>query len=320
MNRKAIAMGVAAACAAITPSLAQQAANLGPMNGGALQQGQGAAQSPESPANVIPLTPGMIRDLGRRLGDNKRAQEQATTEFASPNSRRINISFTPGQAVNIIQTVKGYPTALSFFDKTGEPWPISWETNSNPAAVAEGSNCNAGPHAGGPAVAAVGFYVCTPLKGSNVLEITPMSLQPRGGLVVTLQGAPKPISFLVIGGGGRYDADLSVQVAERGPNAKGPATQPLAPDTASPFLTAMLEGVAPADATPLAVSGVSPDELRAWRLGDRVYLRTKLTLVSPEWTASENGEGGLTVYAVPATPVVLLSHQGRTVSASLTEE
>jgi len=48
-------------------------------------------------------------------------------------------------------------------------------------------------------------------------------------------------------------------------------------------------------------------------------LRTRLTLVSPEWTASENGEGGLTVYQVPATPVVLLSHQGRTVSASLTE-
>jgi intracellular multiplication protein IcmK len=269
--------------------------------------------------NVIPLTPGMIRDLGKRFGDNKRAQEQVTTEFATPTSRRVNVAFTPGQTTSIIQTVKGYPTAVSFFDKTGEPWPIAWDTNSNPAGLAGGSNCNANPSAGGPAVAAVGFYVCTPVKGSNVLEITPMSLQPRGGLLVTLQGAPKPIAFLLIGGGARYDADMSVQVADRGPNAKEGVAQPAAPDTAAPFLTAMLDGVPPVDATPLSVSGVSPDELRAWRLGDRVFLRTRFTLVSPEWTASENGEGGLTVYAVPATPVVLLSMHGRTVSASLTE-
>lgn len=299
------------------PCVAQQSASLpGTADGSGVQ----ASGSADRAANIIPLTPGMIRDLGKRFGDNKRAQEQATTEFAAPASRRVNVSFTPGQAVNIIQTVKGYPTAISFFDRTGEPWPIQWDTNSNPAAVTDGGNCNTGQNASGPAVAATGFYVCTPAKGSNVLEITPMSLQPRGGLVVTLQGAPKPISFLLIGGGGRYDADISIQVAERGPNAKPGTVRANAPDTAAPFLTAMLDGVPPAEATPLSVRGVSPDELRAWRLGDRVYLRTRLTLISPEWTASEAAEGGLTVYQLPATPVVLLSHQGRTVSASLTED
>jgi intracellular multiplication protein IcmK len=98
---------------------------------------------------------------------------------------------------------------------------------------------------GGPAVASAGFYVCTPTVGSNVLQVAPASLQPRGGLLVTLKGAPKPISFMLVAGGGNYDADLSVQVAERGPNAKGPATGPAAPDTASPFLTAMLDGAPP---------------------------------------------------------------------------
>ena len=53
-------------------------------------------------------------------------------------------------------------------------------------------------------VAAIGFYVCTPTKGSNVLEITPLSLSPRGGLAVSLEGAPKPISFLLVSGGGRF--------------------------------------------------------------------------------------------------------------------
>jgi intracellular multiplication protein IcmK len=280
------------------------------------------AQAPGGavPDNAIPLTPDMIRDLGRRFGETKRAQEEAATQVAVPVNRRVSVTYTPGQATNIIQTVKGYPTALSFFDATGQPWPIAWDTNSNPAGLAGGSNCSSSQSAGGPAVAAVGFYVCTPVKGSNVLQIAPASLQPRGGLLVTLQGAPKPISFLLIGGGERYDADVSVQVADRGPNAKVQIiTRPNAPETGAAYLTAMLDGVPPAEATPLMVSGVSPEELRAWRLGDRMFLRTRLTLLSPEWTASENGEGGLTVYSVPATPVVLLSERGRTVSASLSE-
>lgn len=293
---------------------------------GALAQQSPAAQAPPSgqnviPDNVIPFTPDMIRELGKRYGDNKRAEEEVTTQQASPVNRRVNVSYAPGQTTNIINTIKGYPTALSFFDSTGQPWPIQWDTNSNPAAVAGGTNCNASPGSGGPSVAAVGFYVCTPIKGSNVLEITPMSLQPRGGLLVTLQSAPKPIAFLLIAGGGRYDADLSVSVADRGPNAKvALITQPDAPDTGAPFLTGMLEGVPPADAAPLSVSGVAPDDVRAWRLGDRVYLRTRYTLLSPEWTASEAGEGGLTVYAIPTTPVVLLSANGQTVSAALKDQ
>ena len=169
------------------------------------------------------------------------------------------------------------------------------------------------------AVAAVGFYICTPTKGSNVIEIIPLSLVPRGGLVVSLDGSPKPLAFLLVGGGGRYDASLSVHVADRGPRARVEImTQPGAPETGAPYLTGMLQGVPPADAVPLSVEGVSPEGLRAWRLGRAVYLRTRYTLLSPEWTASES-EGGLTVYAVPNTPIVLLSVGGRTVSARLKE-
>jgi intracellular multiplication protein IcmK len=269
--------------------------------------------------DAIPLSPALIEQLAKRFKAAERAREESITELAAPLNRRINISFAPGSAVSIIDTVKGYPTAVSFFDSTGQSWPIQWDTNSNPAAIAGGTNCNAPANAGGPSAIAIGFFVCTPTKGSNVLEITPVSLSPRGGLVVSLEAAPKPLTFLLISGGGRYDADLSVHVADRGPHAKVEImTQPNAPDTGAPFLTGMLEGVPPADATPLSVEGVSPDGLRAWRLGRNVYLRTRYTLLSPEWTASE-AEAGTTVYAVPNTPVVLLSVDGRTVSAALQE-
>ena len=270
-----------------------------------------------SAGDAIPLSPELIQELANRYRATRRAQEEAGTELAAPLNRQINETFAPGSAVSIIQTVKGYPTAVSFFDSTGQPWPIQWDTNSNPAAVAGGTNCNAQTNSGGPSAIAIGFFVCTPTKGSNVLEITPVSLSPRGGLVVSLEGAPKPLTFLLITGGGRYDANLSIHVADRGPHAKVEVmTRPDAPDTGAPFLTGMLEGVPPADAMPLEVEGVSPEGLRAWRLGRNVYLRTSYTLLSPEWTASE-AEAGTTVYAVPNTPVVLLSVNGRTVSALL---
>ena len=277
------------------------------------------SSSPSAGSDAIPLSPELIEQLAKRFKDAQRAREESITELAAPLNRRINVSFAPGSAVSIINTVKGYPTAVSFFDATGQPWPIQWDTNSNPAAIAGGADCNAQTNAGGPSAIAIGFFVCTPTKGSNVLEITPMSLSPRSGLVVSLEGAPKPVTFLLISGGGRYDADLSIHVADRGPHARVEImTQPNAPETGAPFLTGMLEGVPPAAAPPLSVAGVSPAGVRAWRLGRNVYLRTRYTLLSPEWTASE-AEAGTTVYAVPNTPVVLLSVNGRTVSAALKE-
>lgn len=275
--------------------------------------------------DAIPLTPEMIRELARRFGQNARASEESVTQLASPVSRAVQVTFAPGQATSIVQAVKGYPTALSFHDATGQPWPIVWDTNSNSAGGGGGGgspNCNTNSTAagagGGPAVEATGFHVCVPVKGSNVLQVTPMSGSPRGGLLVNLQGAPKALTFLMVAGRDRYDADLSVRVTHRGPNAKVAIdTRPGAPVTGAPYLNAMLAGIAPADARPLQVEGVSPDEIRAWRLGNETYLRTRHTLMSPPWSASESGEGDVRIYALPATPVVLLSVNGRTVSAQL---
>ena len=280
-------------------------------------------------ANALPLTPELIRDLARRLLDNQRTGEESVTQMASPVSRPVKVTYAPGQATSIVQTVKGYPTQLSFFDATGQPWPIVWDTNSNTAGGGGGSGnsigyCNTNSTSpagsGGPAVEVTGFHVCVPVKGSNVLQITPMSLSPRGGLLVSLIGAPKALTFLVMSGRDRYDADVSVHVDRRGPNAKVQIdSRPGVPITGAPYLTAMLSGVAPADARPLEVIGVSPDEVRAWRLGGETFLRTRHTLMSPPWSAAENGEGDVRIYAFPATPYVLLSVNGRTVSAQLKE-
>jgi intracellular multiplication protein IcmK len=251
----------------------------------------------------LPLTPEGIERLARKLNDTHRAQEQAQqTSISLPVTRSVNIALGPGGATPIVQAVLGYPTAIAFLDNSGQPWPIVWDTNSNPNADG------------------FGFDVSVPEKGSNVMQIIPRSRIPRGGLLVYLKGAPVPLTFMIVAGQGRYDARVDARIADRGPNAKVQIiTRPNTPETGAAYLTAMLDGTPPAEAVPLVVAGVSPDEVRAWRLGDRVFLRTRYTVISPEWVASEAGEAGVSVYALPSTPIVLLSADGRSVSARLTE-
>jgi len=281
------------------------------------EQAQGQAEQ-----DAIPFTPEQIRRLGNRLKEVSRAKEEVSTEFATPNARpAVQVSFAPGQQTSLIFTTKGYPTALSFVDKTGQPWPIAWNSNSNAANADGATNCGSGKGGGGgPAVRTNGFYTCVPYKGSNTINIEPLSLQPRGGLLVTLENAPKPVSFLLIAGRGSYDDNLTIRVSENGPQAKEQIdTRPGAPATGEPFMNAMLSGVAPAAAAPLAVEGVSPDDVRGWKIGNEMYLRTRLVLMTPAWDSSEYGEDGYSLYAIHSTPYVLLSDAGHTISASLKE-
>jgi len=81
----------------------------------------------------------------------------------------------------------------------------------------------------------------------------------------------------------------------------------------------MLDGVAPAQAVPLAVAGMSPDDIRAWRLGDRIYLRTRAKVVSPQPVATAKGMDGVAIYEIPAVPSVLVSSGGQLAPIHLQE-
>jgi intracellular multiplication protein IcmK len=148
-----------------------------------------------------------------------------------------------------------------------------------------------------------------------------MSRYPRGGLLVNLKGAPAPLTFLLISSKIAYDARIAAQVNGPGPGAKPSIiSEPGAPQTGAPYLTAMLDGTPPASAVPLAVAGASPEAIRAWRYDHHLFVRTRYTVLSPEWTASEHSVGGVGIYVLPDTPVVLLSAAGHTFSVSFKED
>jgi intracellular multiplication protein IcmK len=284
--------------------------------------------------NAIPITPGMIRALQHRYdGVSKAIADAHTSPMAIPETSTVTIGLGPQSVTNIIETAYGFPTAVAFLDNTGAPWPIAWTTNSNPAPGSPTTKSDTCVNGGNPATAATagtampaivasGFIVCVPYKGSNVLEISPHSRYPRGGLLVNLKGAAAPLPFLILTNSHHYEARLDVQIDQRGPDASPEVyVRSNAPETGAPALTAMLNGEPPADAVPLGVIGASPEAIRAWRYRGQIYIRTRDKILSPEWDGSEYGPDGVGIYAVPNTPVVLMSGaDGRTFSVSFKED
>lgn len=298
--------------------------------------GDGIDPNARAAAASIPFIPeALVDELARRIEGQRRASERVTNPvLAIPVNRSVNVNLGPGGTTPIVQTVMGYPTSIAFLDADGQPWPIHWDVNSNPAIPAASAPpgataAPAGAVAGvGPAVSyGTGFEVDVPVKGGNVLNITTRSPGPRGGLTVMLEGANAPLAFLLMGndkGDRRFDSRLAAMVAGRGPNARArPAgagfAGPGVPVTGAAHLTSMLDGVAPAAAVPLGVSGMSPDDIRAWRLGDKAYLRTRVRVVSPQPVATARGLDGVTIYEIPAVPIVLVSSGGQTLSIRFQE-
>lgn len=269
-------------------------------------------------AGSLPPPPSVRENLYDRYDAGQRAldAEDDPHTLASPASRSLNVSFEPGAQIPIVRLAQGYPAAITFLDATGQPWPIAWDIATNKA-----SNCDGdGKGSDKSPIRAVGINACVPQPGSNILQISPITRYPRGGLLVTLKDAPKPISFMIVAGTGSYDADLTVKITKRGPNAKDQASMlGTVPDTSDPVLNNLLDGTPPMEAVPLLVSGVSADRLRAWKLKNTMYIRTTFELSSPAATAHVS-EFDVTAYAAPFSSRLLVSIGERLVPVSVQED
>lgn len=265
----------------------------------------------------LPPPPEAMERAYDRFDAGQRALDQADDPhvMAVPASRSISVSLSAGAQINIIRIAQGYPTALTFLDRTGQPWPIAWDISTNKAA-----GCGQNGEGHNASVRPVGINACVPEPGSNVLQITPLSRYPRGGVLVSLKDAPKPISFMIIAGVGTYDADLTARVNGRGPKARDiPGPEHEIPETGSSLVNSFFNGTPPAEAVPLLVSGVSPDRMRAWKIKDTMYLLTSYTVVSPAPIADQS-EFDSTLFVIPASPEVLVSAGERKMTVTLSED
>ena len=80
------------------------------------------------------------------------------------------------------------------------------------------------------------------------------------------------------------------------------------------ILINFLDGVAPTSAKLLTISGAPA---QGWLYGGHLFLRTRVTVLSPGWISSMSSPDGTHVYELAKTPVILASQRGEMVQLSI---
>lgn len=245
---------------------------------------------------LFPLEPEQIKRALERYDETQRAAKQPVYDLPTPEISVQNVSLDPGVMPPVIKTAVGNVTTLNILDATGAPWPVQDVTWAGDYEIVE------------------------PEEGGHIIRITPLSHFARGNIVVRLLTLKTPLTLTLETGRDVVQYRVDARIPEYGPFANAPLMQGGTSLVAgNSELTAILDGVAPAGAVKLHVSGVD-GRTTAYSLGGTTYVRTPLTLLSPAWQSSVSSADGMNVYALSSAPVILLSDGGEFQRAVLREK
>jgi len=232
----------------------------------------------------IPLAPRQVVELHQQIDVAQRAAAIPANIPPKPVSTTLMVNLAPGTTPPAVRLAQGYVSSLVFVDSTGSPWPIAAYDIGNPKAVNiqwDGK--------------------------SNILIIQAVAPYSDGDIVVRLVGLPTPVTLELVSGQRVVDYRVDIHVSGIGPNTKDiPVEIPL-PSSANQLLLGVLDGVAPAGSKTLNVIGADAE---AWLLGEKIYLRTRLTVLSPGWMGKMVSPDGMQAYELPKTSSVLISRYG----------
>jgi intracellular multiplication protein IcmK len=243
-------------------------------------------------AGLLPLSPDQIQAFMRRLDAT---QEAAVPPPDGPPEGKVRIntlSLDPGAEPPQINLAAGYVTTINIVDATGEPWPI--------LDVGIGGN----------------FEVSPTQAGSHIVRVMALTRHGAGNLSLLLKDLPTPVIFRLSAGGPSVDLRYDARVPKFGPNAKPAIIDRPRLEAGSADMMLILQNAPPKGAQRLKVSGLD-DRTKAWSMGDKVFIRTPLALLSPAWNSSVASDDGMTVYEIGDAPVLLMSDNGAMVRARL---
>ncbi len=240
--------------------------------------------------NILPMTPDQIHRLKQLYTASQYAAAVPAGTPPKPTATSLNVDLSPGASPPAINLSEGDITALVFLDSTGAPWPIAAIDNGNPQSFNIQWN-----------------------KTDNVLFVQSIKAFGHGNLAVRLRKLGPPVMITLItntsveNGGGAVDYRVDMRVPGYGPNAKPLPVSGL-PGTASPLLLNVLDGIPPDNSKRLVVAN---DAGQAWLVNNKVYLRTRYTLLSPGWLATMSSADGTNAYELQKTPLLLMSQNGK---------
>ena len=235
-------------------------------------------------AQNMPLSPQQVLKLRQQIDVAQRAAATPPTIPPKPVSSTIMVNLAPGTTPPAIRLAQGYVSALVFVDSTGSPWPIAAFDIGNPRALNiqwDGK--------------------------SNILLMQSILPYSDGDMVVRLVGMPTPITLQLVSGQRVVDYRVDLHISGIGPNSKDLPMGTDLPGSANQLLLGVLDGVAPAGGREVNVLGATA---QAWILGEKMYLRTRLTLLSPGWMGKMVSSDGMQAYELAKTSSILVSKYG----------
>lgn len=239
--------------------------------------------------NLMPLSPEQIKTLHYLLNRSRQAAAEFPGVPPKATSSTVIVNLSPGSAPPVVRLQQGYVTSLVFVDSTGAPWPIAAYDLGDPSAFNIQWN-----------------------KKSNTLLVQARAHYQSGNLAVQLKGLDTPVMITLMPGQQVVDYRVDLRVPGTGPNASHVTNS--APSSANPLLLNILDGIPPDGSHQHKVTGGDAD---VWKLGDHLYIRTRLTVLSPGWIAKMQSADGMQAYEIPETPVILASDQGNIVQLEI---
>ncbi|MBN3729359.1 DotH/IcmK family type IV secretion protein [Burkholderia sp. Tr-20390] len=305
-----------------------QASLAAPSGQGAGAQAQQSASDPKAPDVIAPnmddATPPIpvTKEVIQRLVDDRNARVLTPRQIDSVRrtvdaARRAGVSPYPGgmiaeprsrqipwrpDVVKRPETIEMWQGTLSTFvftDMSGNAWNIksvSFDCN----LFDDGRSCDGGTSTQGKAGAS---------DATNMVSLQANSPYSYGNVVIRLDGLPTPIIFVLrTGKSTKTDMAIDVRVEARNPSAPpqliSSASLPAFDDRMDGFLS----GVPPQGATAMKVAG---GQAEAWMLNGSLYVRTRLSLLSPAFTDRVGSAEGISVYKYPRfVPSLLASVNG----------
>lgn len=241
---------------------------------------------------MLPMTPEQITRLRGLFNETQRAAVATPGVPAKPVTNSVLVNLSPQAAPPIVRLGAGFISSVVFIDSTGQPWPIEAYSIGDPIA----------------------FNIQWDKK-SNDLLIQSLSFYKRSNLAVILKGLNTPVMLTLISGQEAIDYRVDLRIPGMGPNAF--FLQSGLPDVANPILLDVLNGIPPKGSKTLTVSG---GDCQAWLLKDKLYLRTRLDVISPAWKAIMSSVDGTHAYELQPSPVVLTLQHGKDKTLTLTLE
>ena len=249
---------------------------------------QGASIQDQAFASVahraLPMTPEQIKMMKQMYNNTMKASVSNPMGAPKPVTSSMFVSLAPGSTPPIIRCSSGFISTLVFLDATGQPWPIESMDNGDSQSYNVRAN-------------------------GNSLMVQALTQYKSANLVVALKGLSTPVSITLMPGQKEVDYRVDMRLPKMGPNAT--TTMSGLPSAEDPELLNILDGVPPESAKEVQIIGGG--DAQAWVINDKLYLRTRMNLMSPSWLSTMSSADGTHAYQLEKAPILLALQHGRMV-------